>query len=104
MLLHLAALAEKASEHGKADGADREVDPEDKGPARMLDEKGAERRSEDRRHTKDARQVPLDPRPFGRSVDIADDRGGDRLDRAGASPLQGAKEDQWPHRPGQTAQ
>src|SRR5262249_28044419 len=89
------AFVQKQREHGKAHRADWEVDPEDKGPARMLDEKGAERWSADRRHAKDARQVALDPRSFGRGIDIADNRGGDRLDGVGAGPLQGEKEEQW---------
>ncbi len=70
----------------------------------MLDEKCAERRAENRRHTKGARQIALDARPFGGGVDVSDNRGGDRLDGSGTGPLERAKENQGTHPPGQAAQ
>ena len=100
----LPALAQEEAQHRKARGTDRQVDPEDKRPAHILDEEGAERRAEDRGNAEHPREIPLDPRPLGRRVDVADDGRGNRLDRAGTGTLQRAEENQRPHPPSKATQ
>ena len=70
----------------------------------MLDENGAEGRTDDRGDAEDTRDVALHPRALGRRVDVAHDGGGDRLDGAGAESLQRAQADEDRHRPGEAAQ
>src|SRR6516162_10718758 len=100
----LPALGEEPAQHRKTSRTDRQVDPEDKGPAYTLDEKGAERRPEYCRDAKDTGEVPLHPRPLRWRVDVPDNGGCDRLDRTGAYPLQSPENDERLDLPGEAAQ
>ena len=104
VLAALDALAQKQREHRDADEPDRDVDPEHHRPVHILDEKGADRRPDHGGKPPHGRAEALDARPLGRRVDVADDRDRDQLDRAGADPLERAKQDQHDHRAGKAAQ
>jgi hypothetical protein len=97
-------LLQKAAEHYKDRGTDRQIDPEDERPAGMLDEKGAECRADDRGDTPYSRDVALDAGALGRTIDVADDGRGDRQNRTGTGTLQPAKQHQRHHAPGQSAE
>ena len=90
-------------EHRNGNRADRQVDPEHQRPMHVHDDKGAERRADDRRDPEHARQIALHPGALGRGVDVADDGAGDRLDGAGADPLDGAEYHQHHHGAGKAA-
>ena len=83
---------------------ERNVDEEDPAPRPVLGEQAAERRADDGADPPHAREVPLDLAALGRRVEVGDDRRGDRDDRTGADPLNGAEHDQRDHAPRHAAE
>ena len=80
-------LVQGGEESGGGERADRQVEPEDPGPGKMLDDEPAGEWAKNRRQRPDARQPALDLRPFVGGIEVADDGHRGRLDRAGANAL-----------------
>jgi hypothetical protein len=93
MLAPLDPLGQEHREHRHRQHADRQVDPEHHRPMDVLDQIGAECRPDHRGEAEHRRRPALYPGALGRGVDVADDRHRDRLDRAGAEPLDRAEQD-----------
>ena len=95
---------QEPAEHHKRRGADRQIDPKHERPTDVLDEKSAEYRADDCSNTPHPRDIALHPGALSGTVDVADDRRGNRLNGARACPLQPAEQDQRYHAPRQSAQ
>jgi hypothetical protein len=98
------SLAQAHSQHQRGDEAERQIDPEDRGPAGLIDQERAHHRPEQGRAAEGAGYIDLHARAVGTAIDVADQRHGDRHDGAGAETLQDAKEDQPDHAAGEAAQ
>src|SRR5579885_2013266 len=69
----------------------------------MLHDEGTERGPDDRRDAPDTAEIALHARTVGWRVDVGNDRGRDRDDRAGPQSLERAEGDQRHHIPGDAA-
>ena len=97
-------LPQECRDHRDGGDADRDVDPEHQLPVDLLDEKRTEQWTQHRGDAEHAGDKALDVCPLGRRVDVAEDRGGDRLHAAGTEALQRAEHDQHHHAARKAAQ
>ncbi len=97
-------LLEAAGQYPGGRESERDVHEEDPAPGDVVGEDPAQRRPDERRDAPDAGDVALHLGPLGHRVDVADDRHPDRLDRAGAKPLDQPERDQSRHAPREPTQ
>ena len=96
-------FVEIAHKHARRDDAERQVDPKDPRPRKMLDDEPAGERAEHRRKRPDAGEVALDAAALVRRIHVADDRHPRRLDGARADALNEPEHDERGQRPGEAA-
>ena len=88
---------EHEPDHDQRKHAQRHVDVEDPAPRKMLDDKPAQQRSDDRRQSEHAAEQALVTAAFGGRNDVGNGGHGHDHQTAAAEPLQRAQHDQLGH-------
>jgi hypothetical protein len=97
-------VGQQPADDGQGDKPDRQVDEEDPVPAEVVCEEPTEARADQEGDPEDRPEQALVLAPLGGREQVADDRQGDREERARAEALQAAEEDELPHRLAQARQ
>src|SRR5262245_49951834 len=103
MLPPMEFLVEENAKEPNRDGSDWQINPKNERPMQMLDNEGTKYRSDDGGKSPNPRQPALHASPIRPRIDVAHDRGRDRLDAARAQSLDGAKHHERRHAPSETA-
>src|SRR5262245_60748114 len=103
MLLSMEFLVEKSAKEPNREGSDWQINPENERPMQMFHDEGTEYRSYDGGKSPNPREPALHACPVRPRVDVADNRGRDRLDAARAQSLDNAKHHERRHAPSETA-